>query len=384
MKAASLATRLGRITIRPGVRAMMLRILLAIASLAPATAFANDVWLVPETYRASSGQAVRLRVATDIPFPDGGDAAGKEIDRLVMVDGADVVPVSSPRGAGRSPEVVVTPRNPGHAILVAATKLRETGWETAKTILCVGDTSDDSAYAKPSGLPLDIVTESSPCRLRKDDGLTIRVLLEGKPLAGAQVAVGRDRADAASPPASTVTDRNGRATLRFAEEGMWLVRVRHPIPPADGAAQRMLVATLTLGVDSRGMSAGAVPEDVESDIRRLLDDQDAAWNRADLATAMSYYWRSGGMTYAGPDGVTRGWQALLERYQRIYPDAKAKGKVTYSDLELRSLAPDVVLVLSRWRLDRDAGPPLSGVFTFVVRRFAEGWRVIHDHSSTDD
>jgi hypothetical protein len=33
-------------------------------------------------------------------------------------------------------------------------------------------------------------------------------------------------------------------------------------------------------------------------------------------------------------------------------------------------------------LNRDSGP-VGGIFTLVARRFPEGWRIIHDHTSTD-
>lgn len=264
---------------------------------------------------------------------------------------------------------------------VFANELRDAEPDSAKTIPCAGRKLENSAYAKPSGWLLEMVPESNPCKLRKDDGLTVRVLFEGKPLAGAQVSAFR-KGEVEPPP--MVSDRNGRATLRFPEAGAWYVRVSHGMRSASG--DQPLHSTLAFNVGPRleVAASNTALENAEFEVRRLLDEQDAAWNRADIDTAMGYYWKSGGLTYAGPDGVTRGWQGLLERYERIYPDTKAKGQVTYSDLEVSLLAPDAALVLSRWRLDRDAGDPLTGVFTFVLRKFPEGWRVVHDHSSTDE
>jgi beta-aspartyl-peptidase (threonine type) len=58
------------------------------------------------------------------------------------------------------------------------------------------------------------------------------------------------------------------------------------------------------------------------------------------------------------------------------------GHLDFSELEITPLGNDAALILGRWHLNRDAGP-VGGIFTLVARRFPEGWRIIHDHTSTD-
>ena len=70
----------------------------------------------------------------------------------------------------------------------------------------------------------------------------------------------------------------------------------------------------------------------------------------------------------------------MDRYRRSYPDRAAMGRLEFSDLEITPLGPDAALVLGRWRLKREKDSP-GGVFTLVARRFPEGWRIIHDHTS---
>jgi len=86
------------------------------------------------------------------------------------------------------------------------------------------------------------------------------------------------------------------------------------------------------------------------------------------------------MTFSGGDGTVRGYLGLLERYRKSYPDRAAMGKLDFSGLEIRILAPDAALVLGHWHLERAAGDA-GGVFTLVFRRFPTGWRIIHDHTS---
>ena len=121
--------------------------------------------------------------------------------------------------------------------------------------------------------------------------------------------------------------------------------------------------------------------DAATDVRAVLDAQAKAWNRGDIEGFMAGYWRSEKTTFAGANGVFRGWQALLERYRRTYPDRAAMGALTFSELEITMLAPDAALVLGRWQLERASGP-VGGVFSLVLRKLPEGWRIVHDHTST--
>jgi len=45
------------------------------------------------------------------------------------------------------------------------------------------------------------------------------------------------------------------------------------------------------------------------------------------------------------------------------------------------LGPEAALVLGRWHLKREKDD-LGGVFTLVWQRFPDGWKIIHDHTST--
>ncbi len=122
------------------------------------------------------------------------------------------------------------------------------------------------------------------------------------------------------------------------------------------------------------------PRAPEADIREVLDAQVAAWNRGEVAGFMEGYWNSPKTTFVGSKGVLRGWNELLERYRRDYPDRRAMGTLAFSDLEVSLLSSGAALVLGRWQLERANDRP-GGVFTLVFRKFPEGWRIVHDHTS---
>lgn len=118
----------------------------------------------------------------------------------------------------------------------------------------------------------------------------------------------------------------------------------------------------------------------EKDIRAVLDVQVAAWNRGDVDTFMQSYWKSDETEFVGASGIFRGWQAVIERYRKTYPDRRSMGTVQFSDLEITLLSPNAALVVGKYQLEREADHP-SGVFTLVFRKFPEGWRIINDHTS---
>jgi ketosteroid isomerase-like protein len=135
------------------------------------------------------------------------------------------------------------------------------------------------------------------------------------------------------------------------------------------------LAILILIFAGPGFPAG----DVKSELVRILDLQAEAWNRRDLEGFMAYYWRSDELTYQSGANRLRGWGALLERYKKSYA-GDSWGRLDFSDLEINALGEDSAYILGRWKVTLQDGAK-DGVFTIIFRRFPEGWRIIHDHSS---
>jgi uncharacterized protein (TIGR02246 family) len=126
--------------------------------------------------------------------------------------------------------------------------------------------------------------------------------------------------------------------------------------------------------------AAVKPADTRNAIQKILQEQQSAWNRGDVREFLNGYWHSRDLTFSGSGGITRGWDEVLARYQKNYPNAAAMGNLEFSDLEFRILGEDSALVLGKWHLTREKDQ-LGGVFTLVWQKFPEGWRIIHDHTS---
>jgi ketosteroid isomerase-like protein len=142
-----------------------------------------------------------------------------------------------------------------------------------------------------------------------------------------------------------------------------------------------LILLFALGVRTgRQTKAAETREADKTAITVVLDAQQAAWNRADVDTFLVGYWHSPELTFSGSSGVSRGWDDVMARYKKSYPDQAAMGHLDFSELEFHFLGPDAALVLGRWHLKREKGD-VGGVFSLVWQRFPDGWKIIHDHTS---
>ncbi|CAN5661007.1 hypothetical protein BH18ACI1_BH18ACI1_23130 [soil metagenome] len=115
-------------------------------------------------------------------------------------------------------------------------------------------------------------------------------------------------------------------------------------------------------------------------IRSEMNKQVAAWNRGNIEGFMEGYWNSPELKFVSGENVTRGWQPTLNRYKKSY-DSKAKmGVLTFSDLQIDVLSKDAAVVLGSWSLQRASDNP-HGKFTLIFRKFKDGWKIVHDHTS---
>jgi ketosteroid isomerase-like protein len=140
-----------------------------------------------------------------------------------------------------------------------------------------------------------------------------------------------------------------------------------------------LMMFFSLGADA--LAASSQSQTV-SEIRKVIQSQQEAWNHGDIDAFMNGYARSRETTFTSEDKITRGWQTVRDRYHKKYSDRAKMGMLTFSDLEMTPLGNDSALVLGSWRLKRTDDQP-HGRFTLIFRLTNEGWRIVHDHTSAD-
>ena len=150
------------------------------------------------------------------------------------------------------------------------------------------------------------------------------------------------------------------------------------------SAATLLVAIVILTLPAREQSpARKTSRDakISAAVRAVLEAQRDAWNRGDIEAYMDGYARSDETVFVSGDNVTRGWQTVLDRYKKVYNSREKMGTLTFTDLEIKVLSNDAAVCLGRWHLQRANDQP-HGRFTLILRRTKNGWRIVHDHTSS--
>lgn len=122
------------------------------------------------------------------------------------------------------------------------------------------------------------------------------------------------------------------------------------------------------------------PPDTREEILNVLAKQKTAWNEGDIEGFMEYYWHSEDFTFQSGTSRILGWDALLTRYKKNY-SGENTGILDFKDIVVKAFSEKTALVLGRWEVKRK-DEVLGGLFTLVIQRKPEGWRIIHDHTSS--
>ena len=129
----------------------------------------------------------------------------------------------------------------------------------------------------------------------------------------------------------------------------------------------------------------AVAQEPSVAIKQVLTEQQDAWNRHDLDNFMKGYWNSPELTFFSGAHASHGWQEASDHYKQSYQSqGKEMGRLEFSDLKIEHFGSDAAFVRGHWHLSMSDGKTPQGLFTLVFRKFPDGWKIVHDHSSADE
>jgi hypothetical protein len=268
----------------------MCKRLLTGALLLASPALGQEFWLEPARFWVSVGAAVHIRRLIGENFQ--GNAWGGKSHRVSQFwHGAPGGAISSmpPATAVDTLRTTLTLQQPGtHLVALVTTYafttltaadfaayLRTAGLEyalaqrvlagdtirpvreayrwCAKTLIQVGPaTATDTArtWARPVGLPLELVPEQNPYHLAPGAAFTVRVLVAGRPVGGQQVALWRRGARPRALISKLRSNQNGRVLFRLSEAGEYLVSSvsTEPAPKNSAADWQSTWSTLTFAL----------------------------------------------------------------------------------------------------------------------------------------
>jgi hypothetical protein len=248
-----------------------LRLLFLTAVLVSSPVLAHDFWIEPSAYTPGAGELVSLKLWV------GEHLGGETLPRneelidwfsavrggvqspILGMDGSETAGWLRPQAPGG---LVIAYRSQRSAVELPPEKFqaylaleglppvppgREVFSRCAKSLLAVGGRSDPTV-TKPVGLTLELVPEADPYSLAPGGTLTVSLLYQGKPLAGATV-MALDATDAQTPQ-RVRSDANGRASFTLPRAGAWLIKAVHMIraPRDAGADWESFWASLTFAL----------------------------------------------------------------------------------------------------------------------------------------
>jgi beta-aspartyl-peptidase (threonine type) len=144
----------------------------------------------------------------------------------------------------------------------------------------------------------------------------------------------------------------------------------------------LLLPILSLPVNSIAQGTAARDQNPKAEIEQVLRIQQEAWNRHDLEGFMTWYWNSAELTFFSAAKENHGWQAAMDRYRAAYAGpGKEMGKLEFSGLRIEMLGADAAFVRGSWLLTKSDEKTPHGLFTLVFRKFPDGWKIVHDHTS---
>ncbi len=149
----------------------------------------------------------------------------------------------------------------------------------------------------------------------------------------------------------------------------------------DEGGRSGLFAILALCLAVAPAQAEAPPP--EAEIRIVIADMEAAWNRGDFQGYMRGFLNPG-VVFVSRGQFQRDWQGTLDHYVRDYGGSPEKrGTLHFYDIKVEMLAPDAAQLISRYHLDR-AESPQYGINTRLMRKVGARWVIALNHVSSSE
>jgi uncharacterized protein (TIGR02246 family) len=106
-----------------------------------------------------------------------------------------------------------------------------------------------------------------------------------------------------------------------------------------------------------------------------------AWNRGDLDAFLAVYAEDA--TFVDGRRPQRGIAWIRAHYAPAFAPGASRDSLELQEFTARPLTTTLALVTARYVLYQGAQTTQSGPFTVIMEERTDGWKILHDHSSTD-
>lgn len=297
-----------------------------------ATLAAHDFWLVPNAFELSPGDSVTVLGQTSSKFPTTESAVAT--DRVAdarLIGAAGEIRIAGLSIAGKSLRLAARPSTAGQYLVVTGLHWRAAresaqsfrrylelegapaaleridregllrGRDSvtrryakyAKTLVQVG-AGGGRAFNRVAGQPLEFVPVQDPAALKPGDTLAVRLMMLGRPAAGAKVHAGAvhwmpgaaGEAHEAAKDVDLIADAAGVVRVPIVSAGLWNVRTIQIVQSPAGAPADWDAHWATLVFHVKGaMPVSAAPSD-SADVAGVIRAYHDAMEKGDSAAAL--------------------------------------------------------------------------------------------------
>ena len=120
----------------------------------------------------------------------------------------------------------------------------------------------------------------------------------------------------------------------------------------------------------------------ELEIVKVVLTQEKAWNNGDLEGYLKGFKDSPETVFMGRQ-ISRGYAQIAEDYKRNYQNRSLMGSLNFSELEAHPINDTVAICLGHYHLERGRkeGGSADGLFSLVLEKTDDGWKIILDHTN---
>lgn len=128
------------------------------------------------------------------------------------------------------------------------------------------------------------------------------------------------------------------------------------------------------------MPTAAERDALAREVTTMLATSAKAWNRGNLDAFMSDYYPGERTSYVTSRGLIHDPARIRERYAPRFAPGGVHDSLSFENVEVDPLAPDVVHVIAWYVLSRGDSTVARGPTSLVMLRHDGRLRIVHDHS----
>lgn len=141
----------------------------------------------------------------------------------------------------------------------------------------------------------------------------------------------------------------------------------------------IVLITFSFSTNAQEQSVAEKIELEKSQILKVMQAQEEAWNNHDLEGFMKGYWKNDSLKFFGGRGLTYGWDNTLANYKEGYPTKAESGRLKFVIKDISKIENNNYWVMGEYYLIRTAGDA-QGVFIIIFKKINGKWKIVADIS----